>query len=256
MTDSAAACSELLFVVTPRIQRACLDCLVDLPEESACRQEIERVSKTRFKTSEEYAKESISLAAIKAVSQHSLAQSANDREGAWIHQLLQGSRIYIEKPAPRPRNPELVARLDKIKRQLEEREYKRMTANVRASMYDSHSGSKTRMGDVFMPAVPGVRIGESSGQMSLQQEMKAVNQQVSVIVNILFSALGVGFAVSYASYTLTSEIGWRILLGLFAALVTILAETYLFSFAGSRGQKKRLKVSLRSESALVNKKSQ
>ncbi|ORX73986.1 hypothetical protein DL89DRAFT_263986 [Linderina pennispora] len=182
----------------------------------------------------------MALATVKAVSQHLLAQG----EEAWIHTLLRGSRIYIEKPKPKPRNPELEARLAKISRMLEEQEYKKMTDNVQLKMHEKPGGNNTTDLDTV---VPGVRIGVSAGPISAQQEMKEVNRQISVIANILFSALGVGFAVFYASYTLTSELGFRILLGLASAIIIAAAEAWLFAFSGSRGQKKRLTISTASK---------
>ncbi|KAJ1818319.1 hypothetical protein LPJ56_003866 [Coemansia sp. RSA 2599] len=103
----------------------------------------------------------------------------------------------------------------------------------------SREDKRVQMESLF-PAVPGVRTGRDSGIGSVRQEMAAVNRQISVIINILFSGLGVGFAIWYVSYTLTSEMGWRILMGLAAAIFVILAETWLFVFAGTRGHKKRL----------------
>ncbi|KAJ2886512.1 hypothetical protein FB639_001564 [Coemansia asiatica] len=94
---------------------------------------------------------------------------------------------------------------------------------------------------IFAAAVPGVRSGSTvAGPGDVKRELAAVNQQISVIINILFSGLGVGFAVGYASYTVTLEMGWRVLIGLAAAFFVMLAETWLFVFAGTRGRKKRL----------------
>uniref|UniRef100_A0A7M4FGW4 Transmembrane protein 199 n=1 Tax=Crocodylus porosus TaxID=8502 RepID=A0A7M4FGW4_CROPO len=48
----------------------------------------------------------------------------------YLHELLEGSEIdfpEVEKP---PRNPELVARLEKIKAKLANEEYRRMTRNI------------------------------------------------------------------------------------------------------------------------------
>ncbi|KAJ2828948.1 hypothetical protein IWW50_001113 [Coemansia erecta] len=174
----------------------------------------------------------ISLAGVKLLSQELLK---GGESGAWIHQLLRGSKLHIEKPQPKPRNPELVARLDKIKRQLKEQEYQRMTVNV------AQSASKA---SEYLPAVPGVRAGQATGAVSMKQELRDANKTISAIINIIFSALGVGFAVGYASYTLTSEIGWRVLMALGAAIVTVLAETWLFVFSGTRGQKQRLRLKI------------
>ncbi|XP_064022518.1 transmembrane protein 199 isoform X2 [Pogoniulus pusillus] len=47
-----------------------------------------------------------------------------------LYELLEGSEIYLpEVPVP-PRNPELVARLERIKARLANEEYRRMTRNI------------------------------------------------------------------------------------------------------------------------------
>ncbi|XP_054428920.1 transmembrane protein 199 isoform X4 [Pteronotus mesoamericanus] len=48
----------------------------------------------------------------------------------YLHELLEGSEIYLPEVVKPPRNPELVARLEKIKIQLANEEYKRITHNV------------------------------------------------------------------------------------------------------------------------------
>ncbi|KAI7829269.1 endoplasmic reticulum-based factor for assembly of V-ATPase-domain-containing protein [Kickxella alabastrina] len=236
--------TDLKFLVTPRIQKACRQCVPSLPKSSKLRKELEGLSRAKL----EVEAATITLSNIKALSQQltQLDHKPNDGSDIWIHQLLRGSRIHIEVPKPKPRNPELVARLNKIKQQLEEQEYMKMTANITPHAQTTAAGQSEaiKMNESLFPAIPGVRVGQSAGNVSVKQEMAEVNQQISVIINILFSALGVGFAVSYASYALTSDIGWRILLGLGAAVVTILAETWLFVFASTRGQKKRLPGSL------------
>ncbi|KAJ1945771.1 hypothetical protein FBU59_002212 [Linderina macrospora] len=238
-----AAADEMQFVVTAKLQQACKDSIPGLPKTHAQRKEIARIAKATLSADTETA---ITLASVKAVSQHLLSQGSD----AWIHTLLRGSCIYIEKPKPKPRNPELEARLAKISRMLEEQEYKKMTDNVQLKMHEKTGGDNVTNLDTV---VPGVRAGVSAGPISAQQEMKEVNRQISVIANILFSALGVGFAVFYASYTLTSELGFRILLGLASAIVIAAAEAWLFAFSGSRGQKKRLAIGTTSKEPAAKK---
>ncbi|KAJ2883111.1 hypothetical protein H4R27_002981 [Coemansia aciculifera] len=230
---------EIRFVLTPRLQAACHKCNAALLKSNPALEEIVQAAKAKLDGRQDTTA-TISLAGIKALSQHLQRNSANGND-VWVHQLLRGSRMYLEAPPTKPRNPELVARLDKIKKQLEEQEYKRMTVgiNVRTRGIPAHSSVSD---DLFFPAVPGVRTGQAPGFGSIKQEMGAVNQQISVIINILFSALGVGFAVAYASYTLTPYIGYRVLLGLGSAVLIVLAETWLFVFSGTRGQKKRLNI--------------
>ncbi|KAJ2782476.1 hypothetical protein GGI15_002906 [Coemansia interrupta] len=218
---------ELEFNVTQRIRQSCERCLVGLHKSDELHAELKQVLDTDSSAA------TIRLSTIKAVSERLKVASTDSSGDIWIHQMLRGSSIHIDKPAIKPRNPELVARLDKIKKQLEEQEYWRMTSNIAVARQNGES-------DTMLPAVPGVRTGQETGTASVKQEMAAVNRQISVIINIMFSAFGVGFAVWYASYTLTSEMGWRILMALAAAVVVVLAETWLFALSGTRGQKKRL----------------
>ncbi|XP_017744410.1 PREDICTED: transmembrane protein 199 isoform X1 [Rhinopithecus bieti] len=63
----------------------------------------------------------------------------------YLHELLEGSEIYLPEVVKPPRNPELVARLEKIKIQLANEEYKRITRNV--TCQDSrHGGTLSDLG--------------------------------------------------------------------------------------------------------------
>ncbi|XP_039109984.1 transmembrane protein 199 isoform X2 [Hyaena hyaena] len=63
----------------------------------------------------------------------------------YLHELLEGSEIYLPEVVKPPRNPELVARLEKIKIQLANEEYKRITHNI--TCQDSrHSGTLSDFG--------------------------------------------------------------------------------------------------------------
>ncbi|XP_077708173.1 vacuolar ATPase assembly protein VMA12 isoform X2 [Canis aureus] len=63
----------------------------------------------------------------------------------YLHELLEGSEIYLPEVVKPPRNPELVARLEKIKIQLANEEYKRITYNV--TCQDSrHGGTLSDLG--------------------------------------------------------------------------------------------------------------
>ncbi|KAJ2907937.1 hypothetical protein GGI21_003388 [Coemansia aciculifera] len=245
--------SNIRFILTPRLQTACAKCHSELSKSNPAFKEIAQAAKAKLDAPND-GTVTISLASVKVLSQHLQSDPASGNS-AWVHQLLQGSRMHIEPLPVKRRNPELVARLDKIKKQLEEREYKRMTAGVDIRMrgVPVHGSARDTGEDLLLPAVPGVRTGQAASFGSIKQEMGAANQQISVIINILFSALGVGFAVTYASYTLTPYIGYRILLGLGSAVLIILAETWLFIFAGSRGQKQRLGIGKRSKSAAQSK---
>ncbi|XP_037018803.1 transmembrane protein 199 isoform X2 [Artibeus jamaicensis] len=60
-----------------------------------------------------------------------LHQYLRERDSTlYLHELLEGSEIYLPEMVKPPRNPELVARLEKIKIQLANEEYKQITRNV------------------------------------------------------------------------------------------------------------------------------
>ncbi|XP_015974685.1 transmembrane protein 199 isoform X2 [Rousettus aegyptiacus] len=68
-----------------------------------------------------------------------LHQYLRERDSTlYLHELLEGSEIYLPEVVKPPRNPELVARLEKIKIQLANEEYKRITRNV--TCQDSRHG--------------------------------------------------------------------------------------------------------------------
>ncbi|KAJ2783481.1 hypothetical protein H4R18_001690 [Coemansia javaensis] len=216
------ASSSIEFVATLRIRQACAGAAGGGWADSG---EAARIAAIGSGASDR-----ISLADVEALSRRLRAQGGAGGE-PWVHQLLRGSRMHVAAPAPRERDPALDARLDKIRRQLEEQEYRRMTAGVVPLPAAAAEP---------LAAVPGVRTGQSAPPTAVKQELRDVNRAVSAIVNILFSAVGVGFAVGYASYAVTPEIGWRVLMALGAAAAIALAETWLYVFAGTRGQKKRL----------------
>ncbi|KAJ1646361.1 hypothetical protein LPJ64_002160 [Coemansia asiatica] len=229
---------DIEFIVTSRILSACKACIDSLTKPSNLRKDLEKLLSAASNSDQQ---PTIRLSTIKAVSAYLVNHRDINKDGGdiWVFQILRGSRIHVAQAQRPKRNPELVARLDGIRRQLEEQEYLRMTANV--GSYSNIMLNRKDQTGIFAAAVPGVRSGSTvAGPGDVKRELAAVNQQISVIINILFSGLGVGFAVGYASYTVTLEMGWRVLIGLAAAFFVMLAETWLFVFAGTRGRKKRL----------------
>ncbi|XP_028818299.1 transmembrane protein 199 isoform X2 [Denticeps clupeoides] len=55
-----------------------------------------------------------------------------------LHELLDDSTLFLPKYEPPPRNPELVARLEKIKAKLANEEYDRITRNVNTQEISRH----------------------------------------------------------------------------------------------------------------------
>ncbi|KAJ2720285.1 hypothetical protein GGI07_004691 [Coemansia sp. Benny D115] len=179
MSGSLDKAPSLEFVLTHRLQHACKRCLPKLSKNHALYSHLQQLSKVDLS----HTSATIPLDTLKALSATLVKSKESTQEDVWVHQLLRGSRIYIETEKPKPRNPELVARLEKIKKQLEEQEYMRMTANVVPHALGTMANQleSARQASGALPAVPGVRTGKSEGAVSIKQEMSAVNQQLSVI---------------------------------------------------------------------------
>ncbi|NXX21564.1 TM199 protein, partial [Podargus strigoides] len=120
----------------------------------------------------------------------------------YLHQLLEGCEIYLpEVPVP-PRNPELVARLERIKAKLANEEYRRMTRNV--------TGQETKG-----------TLAEFGRQV---RSLKAV---VITIFNFIVTVVA-AFACTYlGSQYVFVETAARILSAVIVASVVGLAELYV-----------------------------
>ncbi|NXR35418.1 TM199 protein, partial [Zosterops hypoxanthus] len=120
-----------------------------------------------------------------------------------LHELLEGCEIHLpEVPVP-PRNPELVARLERIKAKLAHQEYQRMTRNITGQLYLKPTPS---------PLCPPVR------------SVKAV---VITIFNFIVTVVA-AFACTYlGSQYVFAETAARVLSAVIVASVVGLAELYV-----------------------------
>ncbi|NXL77504.1 TM199 protein, partial [Leptocoma aspasia] len=120
-----------------------------------------------------------------------------------LHELLEGCEIHLpEVPVP-PRNPELVARLERIKAKLAHEEYQRMTRNITGQPY---------LKSAPLPLCPPVR------------SMKAV---VITIFNFIVTVVA-AFACTYlGSQYIFAETAARVLSAVIVASVVGLAELYV-----------------------------
>ncbi|XP_077496841.1 vacuolar ATPase assembly protein VMA12 [Amblyomma americanum] len=122
----------------------------------------------------------------------------------YLHKLLEGSEVCYPSPVTPPRNPELEARVQKLRAQQQNREYNRMTSDV----------------DVC-------RSG-STPLSSLGAEVRQVKQQTWALVNLLVTVAGT-FAFFYKAveYSLPApHVALQVLVGLFASIVVAVAELY------------------------------
>ncbi|XP_049628650.1 transmembrane protein 199 [Suncus etruscus] len=122
----------------------------------------------------------------------------------YLHELLEGSEIYLPEVVKPPQNPELVARLEKIKIQLANQEYKQITRNV--TCQDSrHSGTLSDLG----------------------KQVRSVKALVITIFNFIVTVVA-AFACTYlGSQYIFTEMAPQILAALIVASVVGLAEMYV-----------------------------
>ncbi|XP_053417280.1 transmembrane protein 199-like [Nycticebus coucang] len=134
-----------------------------------------------------------------------LHQHLRERDSTvYLHELLEGSEIYLPEVVKPPQNPELIARLEKIKIQLANEEYKRITRNV--TCQDSrHDGSLSDLG----------------------KQVRSVKALVVTIFNFIVT-VAAAFACTYlGSQYIFTEMASRVLAALILASVVGLAELYV-----------------------------
>uniref|UniRef100_A0A3Q0T2J3 Transmembrane protein 199 n=1 Tax=Amphilophus citrinellus TaxID=61819 RepID=A0A3Q0T2J3_AMPCI len=121
----------------------------------------------------------------------------------YLHELLEDSSLHLPEIVKPPRNPELVARLEKIKAKLANEEYKRITRNVNTQEIN-RNGTLSDFGR--------------------QRSVKAV---VVTVFNFLVTVVA-AFACSYmGSQYLFTETTARVISAVIAASVVGLAELYV-----------------------------
>ncbi|NWT18820.1 TM199 protein, partial [Vireo altiloquus] len=122
-----------------------------------------------------------------------------------LHELLEGCEIHLpEVPVP-PRNPELVARLERIKAKLAHEEYQRMTRNVTGQ----------------------VRGCCKSTTLPLSPPVRSVKAVVITVFNF-FVTVAAAFACTYlGSQYIFAETAARVLSAVIVASVVGLAELYV-----------------------------
>ncbi|NXT48504.1 TM199 protein, partial [Pluvianellus socialis] len=120
----------------------------------------------------------------------------------YLHELLEGSEIHFpEVPVP-PRNPELVARLERIKAKLANEEYQRMTRNITGQQMN---GTLAEFG----------------------RQVRSVKAVVITIFNFIVTVVA-AFACTYlGSQYVFAETAARVLSAVIVASVVGLAELYV-----------------------------
>ncbi|KAK3925901.1 Transmembrane protein 199 [Frankliniella fusca] len=135
-----------------------------------------------------------------------LRESGNESSGIFLHKLLEGCEIVLPQPPVTERNPELEARIQRLKKEQEDREYKAMTKNV-----------------------DNVRIRHPDDSIGYQ--MKMINSHIIAVVQFIVS-VGAGFTFGFLGVQLmvgSLDFGFRLLLGVACALTIALAEIYFLA---------------------------
>eukprot|EP00057_Strongylocentrotus_purpuratus_P004358 XP_003728532.1 PREDICTED: transmembrane protein 199 [Strongylocentrotus purpuratus] len=123
---------------------------------------------------------------------------------AYLHELLEGADVYHPPLREPERNPELVARLERLQAEQEDREYRRMTKNVKIKTYGES---------------PLAQVG---------QEVRTFQVQMMGIFNVVLT-IGGGFVFGYmAALYQDQPIIWRVTAGLILAFIVAVADLYFF----------------------------
>uniref|UniRef100_K7GJP8 Transmembrane protein 199 n=2 Tax=Pelodiscus sinensis TaxID=13735 RepID=K7GJP8_PELSI len=122
----------------------------------------------------------------------------------YLHELLEGSEIYLPEVEKPPRNPELVARLEKIKAKLANEEYKRITRNINCQELNQY-GTLADLG----------------------RQVRSMKAVVITIFNFIVTVVA-AFACTYlGSQYVFTETAARVLSAVIVASVVGLAELYV-----------------------------
>lgn len=122
----------------------------------------------------------------------------------YLHELLEDSSLYLPQVETPPRNPELVARLERIKARLANEEYNRMTRNVNTQ-----------------------EVNRNGTIADFGRQVRSAKAVVATVFNFLVTVVA-AFACSYmGSQYLFTDTAARVISAVIAASVVGLAELYV-----------------------------
>uniref|UniRef100_UPI0037E98A88 transmembrane protein 199 n=1 Tax=Semicossyphus pulcher TaxID=241346 RepID=UPI0037E98A88 len=122
----------------------------------------------------------------------------------YLHELLEDSSLHLPEVVKPPRNPELVARLERIKARLANEEYNRITRNVNAQ-----------------------ELNRSGPLADIGLQVRSAKAVVVTVFNFLVTVVAT-FACSYiGSQYLFTDTTARVISAVIAASVVGLAELYV-----------------------------
>ncbi|XP_051848300.1 transmembrane protein 199 [Antechinus flavipes] len=122
----------------------------------------------------------------------------------FLHELLEGSEIYLPEVVRPPRNPELVARLERIKAQLANEEYKRITRNVSCQA-----------------------LRQEGNLADFGRQVRSVKAVIITIFNFIVTVAAAFACTFLGSQYIFSELTARVLAAVIVASVVGLAELYI-----------------------------
>ena len=132
------------------------------------------------------------------------AYQSSDKE-KYFHEIVTGCDLFVPAYIPPERNPELVARIERLKAEQANLEYEEMTRNV-----NLNRPRHTQTTGSFLP------------------DMKSVQGQIITIANV-FLTIGGAFMFGYKSIEYSYEkadFTLQISFGLFCALIVAIADLY------------------------------
>ncbi|XP_014205604.1 transmembrane protein 199 [Copidosoma floridanum] len=135
-----------------------------------------------------------------------LTEQSNGKKKVNLHELLEGVDVQLPQPKITPRNPDLEARIKKLRAQQNNRDYRAMTKSV----------DNTRK---YLP------------DDSLAYQMKAINKQLIAVFTFVVT-VAAGFAFGFWGIFWETEgvdLGFRLLIGIICALIIALAEIYFLA---------------------------
>lgn len=120
-----------------------------------------------------------------------------------IHELLTESQIILPKYEPPPRSPELEARIQRLRFEQENREYRNMTKSVDPTAQQENLG-----------------LGE------IGRDIRTVNQHIISGMQYLLSVVGTFFAIFVLVGMVTPDYGVRALAASISAVIVGFAELF------------------------------
>ncbi|CAH1233797.1 TMEM199 [Branchiostoma lanceolatum] len=123
----------------------------------------------------------------------------------YLHELLEGSDVFFPPVETPPRNPELVARLERLKREQENRQYAQMTRDM----------------------------GKQPGQGALSDfgsEAKEVKVYLMALINFMVS-VAAAFTFGYvgSEYAFGASVTLRVMTGIILATMVAMADIYFMA---------------------------